>query len=124
MEHFYEILWTAVGTVLTGLSTWLVVVITNWLNKKMSDKKAAKILSDIVMLITNIIQETYQIYVEALKTDGKFDMKNQAAAKDAALKKIKAQLTEEQKEYIQSITSDAEAWLSTKIEAIIYQLKK
>ena len=123
MEHFYEILWTCVGTLLTGVCTWLAVVITNWLNKKMKDKQAAKILSDVTTLIMNIIQETYQIYVQSLKDQGKFDSEAQSKAKDAAVAKIKSMLTVEQRDFIASITSDVEAWISTKIESAIYQLK-
>lgn len=123
MEHFYEILWTCVGTLLTGICTWLAVVITNWLNKKMKDKQAAKILSDITILIMSVIQETYQIYVQSLKDQGKFDAEAQSKAKDAAVAKIKSMLTVEQRDFIASITGDVEAWISTKIESAIYQLK-
>lgn len=123
MEHFYEILWTVVGTIASGLATWLVVVITNWLNKKIKDEKLAKIMTTITELIFNVVQETMQVYVNTMKSQGSFDEKAQQAAKQAAIEKIKRELTIEQKECIAGITSDVEAWISTKIESAIYQLK-
>lgn len=123
MNNFYEILWTVIGTIASGLATWLTVVITNWLNNKIKDKKLAKIASDITVLVMTIVQQTFQVYVEALKKQGKFDEKEQAAAKKAAVDEIMRQLTEEQKEYINNISNDVRQYISIQIEAAIYRLK-
>lgn len=123
MEHFYEILWGIIGTIGSGLAAWLVVVITNWLNSKIKDKKLAKIATDIFTLIMTVVQRTYQVYVEALKARNAFGTQEQQNAKDAAINEIKQQLTVEQKEYIASISTNIEEWIGMQIEAVIYQLK-
>ena len=123
MDHFYEILWGIIGTIGSGLATWLVVVITNWLNSKIKDKKLAKIASDIATIITKVVQRVFQTYVQTLKDNNSFKLDNQRAAKIAAINEIKNQLTVEQAEYIASITKDVEEWISTQIEACIYTLK-
>lgn len=123
MENFYQILWTILGAAGTALATWLVAVITNWINKKIKDKKLAQILSSITVLVTTVVQKTFQVYVETLKENGKFDIDAQHAAKSAAIAEIERQLTVEQREYILSISTTIREWLDLQIEAVIYQLK-
>lgn len=123
MEHFYEIFWSILGTIGSGLAAWLVVVITNWLNRKIKDKKLAKLMSDITTLIITVVQHTYQVYVESLKQAGTFGKIEQQAAKAAAMAEIERQLTVEQKEYIATIADNVKEWISMQIEAAIYSLK-
>lgn len=123
MEHFYEFLWAILGTIGSGLATWLVIVITNFFNKKIKDKKLANILTSITTLIIKVVQKAYQTTIEALKKEGKFDKEAQQHAKDAAIAEITNQLTVEQKDYIESLGVDIKEWLSLQIESTIYQLK-
>ena len=124
MEEFYSILWSVVGIVATGLATWGMTVLTKWLSSKIKDKDLAKIATSCTTLIFTVVRETFQTYVEALKKAGKFDEAAQKEAKEKAMSKLKSELTSEQIEYIKSISTDVEAWLSDQIEAAIYQLKK
>lgn len=112
------------GTILLGLAGWGVTVFTNWVSSKMKDQKAAKMIGDIMQIITDAVMEVFQTYVEALKTTGKFDEAAQKMAKDKAMQKIMARLTDTMKNYISEHYGDIKEWISDKIESTIYQLKR
>lgn len=124
MEHFYEILWGIVGTIASGLATWLVFAITSWLNSKIKDKKAAKMMSDILNIINIVIQKLLQITVDDLKKHNKFDKEAQERIKAEAVTEIKKLLTEEQADYIKTIATDVDEWLNAQIETTVRMLKK
>ena len=124
MDQFYAILWSSVGVAVTGLMSWLVVVITNFFNSKIKDKKMAKIMSDLSTIVLNSVQTVFQTFVDVLKKDGKFDSEKQAEAKERALTIINSQLTPEIKEYISANFGDIQEYLKNQIESTIYMLKK
>lgn len=117
------ILFTALGTLVTGLLAWLTSFLTSWINSKIKDKNAAKILNSIVSLTTDAVQATYQSYVEALKGTDMWTAEAQETALNKALDTIKKQLTLESKEFITKNYGDIEVYLKTLIESILYQLK-
>lgn len=124
MEHFYEILWSLLAIAGTALTTWLIATITNWLNKKIKDKKLADIMTSLTTLVMTVVEKTYQTVVQTLKEQNSFDKHTQEVIKTNAINEIKRQLTVEQKEYIDSLGMKVEEWISLQIEAMIYQLKK
>lgn len=124
MEQFYAILWTAVGTFVTGLLSWLTIVITNFFNSKIKDKKIAKMTTDITTIILNAVQTVFQTFVEVLKKEGTFNAEAQKEAKERALTIITSQLTPELVEYIKSNFGDVEEYIKNRIESMIYSLKK
>ena len=99
--NFQEILFSAIGTILTGLLAWLVSIITNWINSKIKDKNAAKILTSVTSLVTNVVQATYQSYVEALKGTDAWTKEAQETALNKALTTIKSQLNSEGIKFIE-----------------------
>lgn len=121
--NFQEILFSTIGTVLTGLLAWLVSVITNWITSKVKDKNAAKILTSITTLVTDAVQATYQSYVEALKGTNAWTKEAQEKALNMALETIKSQLTNEGMKFIEENYGNAEEYLRTLIESILYKLK-
>ena len=124
LSTLWEILLTALSVIVTGLAGWGVTVFTNWVNSKMKDQKAAKMIGDIMQIITDAVMEVFQTYVEALKTTGHFDEAAQKMAKDKAMQKIMARLTDTMKNYISEHYGDIMEWISDKIESTIYQLKR
>lgn len=122
-QEILNILLSALGIVVTGLVSWGVVVLTNWLNTKIKDKNLAMFLTKVTTIVTDAVKTVYQEFVEALKKDGKFDAEAQVKAKDKALAIIKQQLTDELKSYIETNFGDVEKWLGEKIEAVLYTLK-
>lgn len=118
-----SILFTALGTLVTGLLAWLTSFLTSWINSKIKNNNAAKILNSIVSLTTDAVQATYQSYVEALKGTNMWTTEAQKTALNKALDTIKKQLTLESKEFITKNYGDIETYLKTLIESILYQLK-
>lgn len=123
MEQWLQILIAAVSVIVTGLASWGVATFTTWISSKMKDKKMAKILSDVFQIITDVVMEIFQTYVEALKKEGKFDAAAQKMAKDRAMEKIMARLSDTMKNYISEHYGDIRNWISEQIEVAIYQLK-
>ena len=121
--NFQEILFSAIGTILTGLLVWLVSIVTNWINSKIKDKNAAKILTSITTLVTNVVQATYQSYVEALKGTNAWTKEAQKEALNIALTTIKSQLNNEGIRFIEENYGNVEEYLKTLIESVLYKLK-
>lgn len=122
-QEILNIILSAVSLLVTGLVGWGVSVFTSWLNTKIADKQVAGYLTQITNIVTDAVMNIYQSFVETLKKNGKFDQAAQKEAKEAALKIINSQLTDELKDYIAANYGDITAWLSNKVEAVIYSLK-
>ena len=122
-QEVLNIIIAAVSVIVTGLASWGVATFTSWISSKMKDKKLAQMLSDIFGIVTDVVMEIFQTYVEALKKEGKFDAAAQQMAKDKAMDKIMARLSDTMKNYIAEHYGDIKAWISEQIEVAIYQLK-
>ena len=86
MEQFWVVFWGVVGTIATGLATWLTTMVVSWLNQKIKDKKLARWSSELFTIIMGAVQTVMQEFVSVMKKEGKFDEKAQAEAKDRAYK--------------------------------------
>lgn len=124
LTYFWPIFWGIIGTIGTGLATWLTTVVVGWLNSKIKDKKVAKWSSDIYTIIMNAVQTVFQEFVEVMKKEGTFTPEAQKEAKERAYKIITSQLTEELRKYIEDNFGDMKEYIYNQIEAMIYQLKK
>ncbi len=122
-KEISDIILTGVSILVSGLFTYLVGVITAFINSKIKDKKMAKIASSLAILILNSVQQIFQIYVDTLKKEGKFDKDAQESAKNQAFELINGQLTEEMKEYIKDNFGDVKTYILNQIESTIYKLK-
>lgn len=124
MEQFWVIFWGVVGTALTGLITWLTALLTNWVNSKIKDKKIVAYMTAITEIVMGAVKTVTQTFVDAMKKDGTFNKEAQQEAKERALTIIKSQLTPELTNYITENFGDVTSYLTTQIEATIYNLKK
>lgn len=118
-----NILLSALGVVVTGLASWGVAMLTKWLNTKIKDKQLGMFLTKITTIITDAVMAVYQEFVEVLKKNGKFDAAAQQEAKEKAIAIIEGQLTDDMRSFIQDNFGDIKAWISSKIEAVLYNLK-
>ena len=64
---FQEILFSALGVIITGLATWGTTVAINWLNSKIKNKELAAFSATILTIVTAAVKATYQSYVEGIK---------------------------------------------------------
>ncbi len=122
-QEFWTILWSALGTVVTALVSWLSATAIVWLNKKIKDKDIARWSSAVAEIIFNAVQCIQQTFVDDMKKAGKFDAEAAKQAKNKAMAIIKGQLTEELRKYITDNFGDMEEWLMNQIESVIHQLK-
>ena len=124
MSAFWPIFWSIIGTIGTGLATWLTTYIVGLLNQKIKDKKLARWSSELFQIIMSAVQTVFQEFVDTMKKAGKFDEEAAKEAKERAYKIITSQLTPELQSYITSNFGDMKEYLMNQIEAMIYNLKK
>ena len=123
-RELMNIIFSALGIIITGLASLLVAKFTQWINEKIEDKKAARYLATINELAWKCVQEVYQTYVETLKKEGKFDKEAQEKALHNCLTTLKSQLKNEIWEYIKNNFGDIDTYLISLIESIIFSLKR
>ena len=118
-----NILFTALGIIVTGLATWLSSALVKFLNEKIKDKRLTNWLTQIVDIITSAVKFTYQTYVEELKDKDIFTKKAQEKALNQTYERVKNQLSKEAVKFIEENYGDVEKWIKEKIEVVIYSLK-
>lgn len=123
MEQFWTIFWSIIGVASTGLTTWLVAVITSFFNNKIKDTKAKNFLYNITYIVENAVNQITQTYVSTMKEQGKFDKKAQKEAFNKCKVIIESQLTPELKDYISNNYGDITSYITTLIESTILRSK-
>ena len=121
--EFNEILFSALGILITGLATWLTTVAVNWLNTKVKNKKLAETLTAITNTVAIAVRSTYQTYVENLKGTDVWTKETQKEALKKALETAKATLSSEAMKYITENYDDIDGFLTSLIESILFDLK-
>jgi len=111
-------------TIITGLISLGFALLTRRINRNAKNEKEARLFNGALDIIEDAVMETFQVYVETLKNAGKFDEAAQKQAKDMATKRIMSLLTEDMKTYIIANFGDLFEFISNKIEATVYNLKR
>ena len=119
----WNIIWSVVGIVATGLVSWATTALVAWLNTKIKNEKAAKWASDLTSIVSNAVLSVTQTFVDTMKKEGKFDAEAAKEAKDKALSIITSQLTPELKDYITANFGDMTEYLGNLVEAMVQSLK-
>ena len=119
-----ELILPIISLVLTTLASWAVGLLIQWMNTKIKDQTLLKHATAVTQIVTDAVMNVFQTFVETLKNNDKFDAAAQAEAKERAMKIILGQLTPELMDYIEDNYGDITAWISSKIETVIYSLKK
>lgn len=122
-QEVLNIILSALSIVVTGLVSWGVSVLINWMNVKIKDQTLVNHLSAITQIVTDAVMNVFQSFVETLKTNGNFNEEAQKEAKEKAMTIIESQLTGELRKYIADNYGDVQKWLNNKIESVIYSLK-
>lgn len=124
LDAFWPIFWGIIGTIGTGLATWLTTMLVSWLNTKIKDRKLARWSSEVSMIIMNAVQTIFQEFVDTMKKNGTWNSEAAKEAKEKAYSIIVGQLTTELQNYITENFGDMKEWIMNQIEAMIYQLKR
>lgn len=122
-QEVLNIIWSAVGIVITGLLSWATTALVGWLNSKIKDTKVKQWATDLTKIIMSSVQTITQTYVDSLKREGAFTEEAQKEAFNKCLTLVKSQLTPELITYIQENFGDMETYLKTQIESMIQSLK-
>lgn len=94
-----------------------------FLNAKIKNTKAVGYLTAAVNIVSNAVKVTYQTYVQSLKDKDMFTAEAQKEALSQAVNQAQSQLTAEVKSYITENFGDITAWITSQIEAVLYDLK-
>ena len=122
-QELLNIIWAALGTIITGLAGYAVILFKNWISSKIKDKKLAELLNKVTDIVADAVKEVYQTFVQSLKEAGKFTKEAQAEAKEKAIAIIKTRLTPELKQFVEENFGDIEVWIANQIEVALYNLK-
>lgn len=122
-QEFLNILWTAVGVVITGLVSWATTALVAWLNSKIKNEKVAKFTTELTNIVGTAVKTIMQTYVDSLKQEGAFTEEKQKEALQKCLDIVLNQLTPELTKYIQDNFGDIQEYITTLIESSIYSLK-
>ena len=107
-----------------ALLSWLGERIIVLINSKIKNEKIARYLSNVTLVVTDAVKATQQEIVDTLKKEGKFDLKAQSLALETAKSKVRLNLTEQTKSFIEENYGDFELWLETAIHATLFNIKK
>lgn len=124
MEQVTNVVLSVFMVLATCLVTWITRKITNFIDNKIKDAKVKTLLNDALGVVTRAIKETTQTYVDSLKEKNMFDKTAQQKALEMTKEKIKSQLKASTIEYIEQNFNGFDVWLSTTIEAKLYDLKE
>lgn len=122
-QEILNIIWSAVGIVVTGLLSWATTALVSWLNSKIKDTKVKQWATDLAQIVMSSVMTITQTYVDSLKQQGAFTEEKQKEAFNKCLDLIKSQLTPDLIKYITDNFGDIEAYLKAQIEAMIKSLK-
>lgn len=114
---------SVVSVILTALAGWGVAKLTSLIDNKITDAMLKTMLSGAIDVVTSVVKETYQTYVEALKDKNAFTAECQKQALSSAIEKATALIPKATQTCISTYFGDFKTWLTTKIESIIYSLK-
>lgn len=124
MEFVNTVIFPALATIATGLASWGVAVLVNWLNSKIKNEAIRVALKNARDIIMAEVAKTSQNFVDDLKKNGEFSPEKQAEALKMTLENVKMQLTAEAAVAVNAITSNAEEWLLAEIEKAVKSSKK
>lgn len=118
-----EIIFSAIGVIITGLASWATTILVKWLNTKIKNKELASFSEMVVTIVTNAVKCTYQSYVEGIKGTDQWTKEAQEKALQLALETAKKELTTNAVKYIENQHGDIDNYIKTLIESILYDLK-
>lgn len=123
-EIITSIISIVVTTVVLPLITLGGTKLIQYLNSKIKDENAKRILTSIANSVERAVRVVFQTYVESLKKSGTFDKEAQKKALVIAKQEVMRELDIEAKEFIVNNYGDLNAYITNQIEATISLLKQ
>lgn len=123
-EIMQEIFIKIIVGIAVALLSWLGERIIVLINSKIKNDKIARYLSNATLVVTDAVKATQQEIVDTLKKEGKFDLEAQSVALETTKSKIRQNLTEQTKAFIEENYGNFEMWMETAIHATLFNIKK
>lgn len=113
--------------IIIGIGTIIISSIAERLfeliSAKIKNEKVQKHLSIATEIVCSAVKSTYQEFVQTLKEDDLFDLDAQQEALSIARGKIREELTDKSRKYIEDTFGSVDAWIDTTIHSVLYDLK-
>jgi CMP-2-keto-3-deoxyoctulosonic acid synthetase len=122
-EVITSIISIVVTTVVLPLITLSGTKLIQYLNTKIKDENAKRILTSIATSVERAVRVVFQTYVESLKKSGTFDKEAQKTALVIAKQEVMRELDIKAKEFIVNNYGDLNAYITNQIESTINLLK-
>lgn len=122
-EILINVLSIIVTAVIIPLISYLGVRLSTYLNNKIKDENAKRMLNEATQIVLNATRVVFQTYVEALKEKGEFNVDAQLIALGKAKTIALSEMSEDIKNFITKNYGDLTNWITNQIEASINILK-
>ena len=122
-EILINVLSIIVTAVIIPLISYLGVRLSTYLNNKIKDESAKRMLNEATQIVLNATRVVFQTYVEALKEKGEFNTDAQLIALGKAKTIALSEMGEDIKGFITKNYGDLTNWITNQIEASINILK-
>ena len=122
-EILINVLSIIVTAVIIPLISYLGVRLSTYLNNKIKDENAKRMLNEATQIVLNATRVVFQTYVEALKEKGEFNTDAQLIALGKAKTIALSEMGEDIKGFITKNYGDLTNWITNQIEASINILK-
>lgn len=109
--------------VITVYACRLLAAVGKHFREKIKADSAKRLLDEAIEAVNTAVIKTSQVYVEALKQSGTFDLENQKEAFKMSYETAKSIMTQEAKDFITSAYGSLDDWLATQIEASVNRNK-
>lgn len=118
-EIILNLITVIVTAVIIPLITLLGKKLIEWVNLKIDNELGKKYIENAVNVVTSVVKEISQTYVQELKKQNAFGKEAQAEALNAAKLQAGFLIRQEAKEYIKNAYGDFNTWLEIQIEAAV-----
>lgn len=119
----FQIVLIPLLAILTKYITAWIQIKVNELTENKNDKTFTKYMTMLQDTVIDCVIATNQTYVEALKTQGKFDIEAQKIAFQKTYDAVMQILTEDAVTYLNEALGDLDAYINTLIEAQVNMQK-
>ena len=119
MDKFFEILCVVVSVILPIVAAVLVKLLlakTTQVKMETSNENVRNIMDEVYEAISTAVIYTSQVFVDALKKTGEFNVEKQKEALNIAVEKTYEMLSETAISFIDDTYGDIEEWIITNIE--------
>lgn len=118
-EQLANVLYTALGLVLTGAISYGFMLLRTFTLSKIKNEEIKQVVGAGLKVVEIVVADISENFVKELKNQGKFDKAAAEKALELTVAKAKVMITVETKALIEKHFGDFETWLITTIESVI-----